>query len=116
MKKHSLKPIEIGYGEEKIIFYPRLITVAEQDEIQARLNDVADTDTDKYQKEYEICREALENFASSPAEILVKEKGEFKKVSLEADYFTERTPQTERIIRSAYQLFLGQLQPDYRFL
>lgn len=116
MKKQTLKPIEIGYGEEKIIFYPRMISVAEQDEIQARLNDIADNDTEKYQLEYEICREALETFADKAAERLEKEKGEFKRLPLEPDYFAARTPQSERIVRVAYQLFLSQLQPDARFL
>lgn len=119
MKSQPLKSIEIGYGEEKVIIHPGMISVAEQDDVQQRLNDVADTDTEKYQKEFEICREALEEFSAQPAEKLIKEKGEYKRVPLEGGltkHFAERTVENERVVRGAYQLFLQQLQPEARFL
>lgn len=119
MKQNSLKTIVIGFGDNKVHIHPRMISVAEQDDIQNRFNDIADTDTDKYQKEFEICREALETFSSKPAEKLVKEKGEYKAVPLDgglAAHFAERTPENERTVRSAYQLLLQQMQPEASFL
>jgi len=119
MKPQSLKTIEIGFGDNKVRIHPRIISVAEQDEIQNRFNDIADTDTQKYQLEFEICREALDTFSAAPAEKLVKEKGEYKAVPIEGGltaHFAERTPENERTVRSAYQLFLTQLQPSAIFL
>lgn len=114
-----MKPLEIGYGENKIIIYPKMISVAEQDDFQQQLNDLADTDTEKYKKEFEICRAALESMSEKPAEKLVKEKGEFKKVKIEGGlsaHFLERTIENERVVRDAYQIVLSQMRPESRFL
>lgn len=119
MKQVDLKSFEVGFGENKVIVHPRMISVAEQDEVQSRFNDIADTDTEKYQKQFEICREALDTFSSQPAERLIKEKGEFKRVAIEGglnQHFAERTPENERIVREAYQLVLAQMRPESRFI
>ena len=119
MKPVTLKSIEIGYGDDKVIIHPRMASVAEVDEVQRSLNDVADTDTEKYQKEFCICRDAIESFSASPPERLEKVKGEFKRFPLDgglAARFAERTVENERIIREAYQLILVQCRPESRFL
>ena len=119
MKPVTLKPIEIGYGDEKIVLYPRMFSVAEQQEVADRLTDVADTDTEKYQKEFEICRDALDEFSDKPAAKLVKAKGEFKHEPIGGGlktHFAVRTLENERVVREAYQLFLVQTRPESRFL
>lgn len=119
MKPVTLKPIEIGYGDEKIVLFPRMFSVAEQQEVSDKLTDVADTDTGKYQKEFEICRAALDEFSASPAAKLVKVKGEFKHEPVDGGlnaHFATRTDENERIVREAYQLYINQARPDSRFL
>ena len=117
MKPIELKPIEIGYGDSKYIFYPRMISVAEQEEVTNRFNDISDS-FEKFQKEFEICREAVEAFSAKPCERLVKEKGEFKKEPVESlqTEFAERSATGERIIREVYQLYLVQMRPESRFI
>jgi predicted nucleotide-binding protein (sugar kinase/HSP70/actin superfamily) len=109
-----MKPIEIGYAT-KYIFYPKMISVAQEDEISQKLRDAPATD--KYQKEYEICLEALTVHAEKPAVKLVKEKGELVAKDIQtAEEFKERTTENERLIRDAFGLFKAQLSPDSRFL
>lgn len=125
MKQNKLKPIEIGFGDDKVIFHLRMISVAEEDSVQQRFNDVAD-DFDKWQKEFEICRDAICEFSIEMPERLEKENGEFKKVALVEDtltpeeaigkFFAERTVENERVIRDAFWLFKRQLAPEARFL
>ncbi len=119
MKPVTLKPIEIGYGDEKIVIRPRMMSVAEQDELTAQFADISDTDTDKYQKEFEICRDALDAFSAQPAAQLVKEKGEYKRVPIEGGltkHFADRSIEAERVVREAYQLVLLQQRPESRFI
>lgn len=118
MKPVKLKTIEVGYGDERILIHPRLISVAEQNSVHEQLTDVADTDTEKYQKEFEILRDALDSFAAQPAERLEKIKGEFKRFPIEgglAKLYAMRTNENERVIRKAYELFVEQLSPEANF-
>lgn len=119
-----MKPIEIGF-EKKVVFYPRMISQAEEDAITRRLRDVADEEVDRYQNEFEICREALGEYSAAMPMRYEEVKGELVKVPLTdaetpaqavADYFKERTIENERIIRDAYYLFREQLRPAARFL
>ncbi len=123
-KSNHLKPIEIGYGDEKVIFHLRMISIAEEETISRKFADLADS-TEKYQKEFEICKEALGEFSISMPQRLEKVKGEFvKKPLAEAEtaagaidtFFKERTPEKERIVRDAYFMFKRLLSPDGRFL
>lgn len=119
MKPINLKPIEVGYGDEKVIIHPRMISVAEQNSVHEQLTDIADTDTEKYQKEFQILRDALDEFSAQPAERLEKVKGEFKRLPIEgglAAHFANRTNESERIVRKAYELFVEQLSPDGSFM
>lgn len=114
-----MKSFEIGYGDDKVIIHPKLVTVAESEDVQRKLNDITDTDTEKYQKEFEICRGALDAFSAKPAEKLVKEKGEYKRVPIEGGltaHFATRTVESERIVREAYQIVMALQRPDSRFL
>lgn len=119
-----MKPIEIGF-EQKVIFYPTMISQAEEDALTRRLRDAADDEVDKYKNEFEICREALGEHSEKMPERLEEIKGEFTALPLTdaetpaqaiADYFKERTPENERIIRDAYFLWREQLRPNARFL
>lgn len=123
-KSNHLKPIEIGYGENKVIFYLRMISIAEEDTVSRKFSDLTDS-TEKYQKEFEICKEALGEFSVRVPQRLEKEKGELKRVPLTNDdtatgaidaYFAERTAENERIVRDAYFLFKRLLAPEGRFL
>ncbi len=126
IKPNKLKPIEIGFGESKVIFFMRMISVAEESEVQERFNEIADADFDKWQKQFEICKSALGEFSEAMPQRLEKEKGEFKKVDLVEGaetpssaidaFFKERTPENERVIRDAFWLFKGQLTSESRFL
>ena len=124
MKSDELKPIEVGYGEDKVIFHCRMITVAEEETYDQKFNDIADSDSEKYAKQYDVCRSALGEFSSAPPEKWVKAKGEKKKEALPGEtptsaidaYFKERTAKNERIIRTAFRLFKAQLDPDVSFL
>jgi hypothetical protein len=126
IKPNTLKPIEIGFGESKVIFHLRMISVAEEDAVQQKFNDISDSDTDKWQKQYDVCRDALGEFSVEMPQTLLKEKAEFKRVPLvEAAetptaaidvFFKERTIENERTIRDAFWLFKSQLASESRFL
>ena len=126
IKSSKLKPVEIGFGESKVVFFMRMISVAEQDSIEMQFNDISDADTDRWQKEFEICRTALGEYSSEMPKRLEKEKGETLHVDLIENaesptaaidaFFKERTAENERVIRDAYQVFKRQLSPEYRFL
>jgi hypothetical protein len=124
MKSNQLKAIQIGYGEDQLIFHCRMISVAEEESYDAKFNDIADSDTEKHEKQFELCKEALGEFAAEMPQKLVKKKGEFVKEPLGDGtpydainaVFKERTPENERIIRRAFSLFKAQLDPDIRFL
>lgn len=119
MKPVTLKPIEIGYGKDKIVIFPRMISVAEQEDVQSKFTDIADTDTEKYQKEFEICRNAIDEFSERTVCRLEKDKGEYQHLVIEGGataHFADRTTENERVVREAYQLMLGQMRPESRFL
>ena len=126
IKPNTLKPIEIGFGDSKVIFFLRMISVAEEDAVQQKFNDIADSDTEKWQKLFDVCRDALGEFSTDMPQRLEKEKGEFKRVPLVENaetptdaidiYFKERSIENERVIRDAYLLFKSQLGSDSRFL
>lgn len=126
IKPNKLKPIEIGYGESKVIFYLRMISVAEESELTDRFTAIADADFEKWQKQFDVCKNALGEFSEQMPERLEKEKGEFKKVPLVDiaetptaaidQFFKERTIENERVIRDAYWLFKSQLASESRFL
>lgn len=120
-----MKPIEIGFDNNKVVFYPRMISVAEEDALTRKLRDAADEEVDRYKNEYEICREALGEYSEKMPERFEEKQGEITRVPLTdaatpaqaiADFFKERTPENERIVRDAYYLFREQLRPSARFL
>lgn len=126
IKANTLKPLETGYGDSRVIFHLRMISVAEEDSVQQKFNDISDSDTDKWQKQFEICRDALGEFSTEMPQRLERVKGEFTRVPLveKAEtptaaidaFFKERTIENERVIRDAYWLFKSQLASDSRFL
>lgn len=126
MQTSKLKPIEIGYGDEKVIFHQRMISVAEEEEWNGKFNDLADVEEGKHEKQFQLCKDALAEFAAEMPEKLVKVKGETQRVPLLENaesaqaaiesYFAERTAENERVIRDAYFLHKRQLSPDSRFL
>ena len=93
---------EVGYGKDKTRFDLRMISVAEENSVQQKFNDLADSDSDKSGKEYRICLDALVEFSENGAEIREK--------------FAEMTLKNERIIRGAFQQFRLALSPDINFL
>jgi len=123
-KSNELKPIEIGYGEEKVIFHLRMISIAEEETTTRKFTDIADS-TEKYQKEFDICKEALGEFSVSMPQRLEREKGELVRRPLNnaetpggaiLQHFSERTAQNERIVRDAFFMFKQMLAPAARFL
>lgn len=122
--KNELKPIEIGYGDNKFVFYLRAISVAQEDELTDKFNEVSD-DFDKYQKEFELCRSALGEFSVKMPDKVFKEKGGTVKIPLDDkenisdavnSFFGERTIENERIIRNAFAAFRSLQQPTVSFL
>jgi hypothetical protein len=126
MKPNNLKPIKIGYGDDKVIFYLRMISLAEEEDYNAKFNDITDSDTEKYQKTFDILKEALAEFSTQIPDKLEKVKGEFVKLPLIEkaesplqainEYFGQRTIENERVIRGAYNVFKSQLYPESSFL
>ncbi len=126
LKPTQLKSFKVGFGEDQVVFHPRMTTIAEFDDIQQKLNDIKDSDEEKYQKQFDICIEALADWSSEAPQKLVKEKGEFKRVDLVENaespldamkrFFAERSAENERVIREAYQLYLIQMRPTSDFL
>lgn len=114
-----LKSFEIGYGDNKIRIHPKMVSVETADEFQRQLNDIADSDSDKNEKEFQICRAAIDAFSDRPAEKLVSDKGASKAVAIEGGltaHFPARTPESDRIVRNAYQIIQSQFMPDSRFI
>lgn len=126
MKPAELKPFKVGYGDEKIVFHPRMATVAEVDDVNQQLNDIADSDELKYTKDFDIRLAAVSEWSAEAPEKLVKVKGEFIREPLVENaesaldamkrYFGDRTPESERIIRAAYNAFNLQFNPEIDFL
>ena len=114
-----MKSFDIGYDNDKVRIHPRMASVAEVEDYQQQINDVADGDLEKYQKYFDICKAAIDDFSAKPAEKLVKEKGELKAVALEGGItasFEKRTPHAERIVRDAYQLIVRMMNPSTDFI
>lgn len=126
MKANSLKPIESGYGDDKVIFFLRMISIAEEDEYNVKFNDISDSDSEKYPKTFAILKEALGEFSTEMPVKLEKVKGEFVRVPLVKDAqtpaeainaaFNQRTIENERTVLSVYNRFKNQLSPETRFL
>ncbi|HEX8289828.1 MAG TPA: hypothetical protein VF556_17735 [Pyrinomonadaceae bacterium] len=94
---------EVGFRNNKTRFDLRMISIAEEEEIRLKFTDIADSDSEKEEKEYEICLEALTKFS----------------VKLESGFrtkFSDRTVTNERIIRAAYREFRSALTPEVTFL
>jgi hypothetical protein len=126
MKSAELKPFKVGYGDEKIVFHPRMATVAEVDDVNQQLNDIADSDDQKYQKDFDIRITAISEWSAEAPQKLVKIKGEFQRQPLIEDaestldamkrFFGDRTPENERVIRAAYNAYNLQFNPEIDFL
>lgn len=111
MKQDELEPLEVGYQDEKVIFYLRMISVAEEDAINTRLRDVADSGSES--KKYDIYWQALSASSVKMPEVV---KGESREEVSFSDYFSEQTPRKERLIRQAYITFINRLYPEALFL
>lgn len=126
MKSTKLKPFKIGYGDEMVAFYLRMPSSAELDEVSRRISEASVNSDEKYQKLFEIKREALAEFSEEIPKKAVKEKGEAKYIDLVENpqspldaltrYFDRRLPESERVIAGAYNTFLAQIEPDGSFL
>lgn len=126
MKSAQLKPIQVGYGDEQIIIFPRIISRAEEDIYNQRFADIADSDELKYQKEFEICLDFLGEYSIQLPEKTIIVEGKTERVPLIdgaetptaalLEYFSDRTAVSERIVTEAYYLFKRQLNPSARFL
>lgn len=122
MNNTALKPIQIGYGDEKFVIYPRLISVAEEIELTKTFSKISDSDENKYQKIFDLCKKALGEYSIQPPVRIIKENGKQKHIPLienaetasEAieNFFAEQTPHNERIMREAYFSFISQQSPS----
>jgi hypothetical protein len=56
--------LSVGYKSEKPIFHLRMISVMEEQEFFQRFSDIADNDTEKAEKTYQILVDGLKAFAS----------------------------------------------------
>lgn len=127
MMKNKLKSIVVGFGgDEEVVFHPRAISLAEQEDVSMKFSDISDSDDEKSQKEFDLCKQAVAEWSEKIPQKLIREKGEVKFVDLVENpessldaierYFGERTNENERVIREAYFLILGQQKPNSRFL
>lgn len=125
MKPVTLKPFKVGYDEEKIAFYPRMMTEAEMEEVQQSLVKANDSD-DKFQKRFEIFKDAIADWSDKAPQKVVKVKGEVQYVPLVENaetikdaierFFDKRTAETEKVIRAAFNSFCSLATPDIDFL
>ncbi len=125
MKPNQIEPIEVGYtDEDKVIFHLRKISIAESDELDAKMAD-AESAADKHKNLYLIRLEALKDYSVEMPEKYVKENGELKRVPLNdattanvalQEHFSERSLENEWVIRDAFIRFKQALQPSSRYL
>ncbi len=125
IKPANLKAFKVGYGDDKVAFYPRMASDAEMETVNQQLMNVADDDN-KDRKTFEIRREAIAEWSAEIPKRVVKEKSEVKFVDLvqnaesAADalkrFFPEPTAESEKIIRTAYNAFVNLMQPEIDFL
>jgi hypothetical protein len=110
MQFDDLKPIESGYDGSKVVFYLRMISVAEEEDIMRRLRDILDVETpERYSRQYSIIRSVLSEYSAR----LPERNG----VPFEVGAgFAEQTPANERILMAVFTMFRQQLDPDTRFL
>lgn len=125
MKPANLKAFKIGYGDEKVAFYPRMATDAEMEIVNQQLMNVADDDG-KDKRIFEIKREAIAEWSGEMPKKVVKEKTETKFEDLVENpesasdalkrYFSDPTAENEKVIRTAYNAFVNLMQPEVDFL
>ena len=96
---------EVGYKDDKTRFDLRMISVSEETELNQQFSDIADTDPEKTNKEYQLCLSALAGFSHST------EDGEKLR-----EKFAEINLKKERVLRAAFQQFKYSLSPDVSFL
>lgn len=96
---------EVGYGKEKTRFDLRMISVAEEEEISEEFTESADISdkSEKTEKEYWVCKNALYRFADKNA------------AHLKTSIFDTYNTKNERIIRRAYLMFKNGLEPESSF-
>lgn len=114
-----MKPLEIGYGDEKIVIFPKMISVAVQEDVERQLSEQAETDPLKYEKNFAIRRDALDAWSVKPAVKVVKKDGKCIHEEIKGGLktlYAEMTIENERIVTDAFTIVLNQLRPDGRFL
>lgn len=118
---NKLRPIEVGYRDEKLVFHLKMISVEQEDAILQRFAEVSDKDTERFTKRFEIYKDAVAE-AACEMPVLTK-NGKSAPLAKEGtpaaailEHFRERNTENERIIRAAYVLFRSELEPDASFL
>jgi hypothetical protein len=125
MKSNSLKPIEVGYGNERVIIFPRMCSVSEQEEFDLRFTEIG-AGSEKHAQEFALCKAILAEISLEVPQKSVKEITGWKKSPLVENaetpaeainvYFAEMSMESERIVRTLYRLYTSSLQPDASFL
>lgn len=124
IKARKLKPIKAGYDDNRIAFFPRTISRAELDAVDHELSEANAETVGKYQKSFEIKRQAIGDWSEGmPGEIVtvkgenqIKPLGEGDIPSAVNKAFADRTTENEHVINSVYQAFVAMQVPDIDFL
>ena len=125
-KPRKLKPIKIGFDDQKVAFFPRSVSQAEYDDVELALSEAKAETVDKYQRIFEIKRTAIADWSAEMPQEIVKEKGENKLVPIGEKsesfgdainrFFAHRTVENERVINQAYTAYVSMQQPEIDFL
>lgn len=125
LKTRKLKPIKAGYDDNKLAIYPRTVSRAELDDVEQQLAEASAETVDKYQKAFEIKRQAIGDWSDGmPAEI-VRDKGEDTLVPIGEGkdiasavnaYFADRSIEAEHIVNAIYGAFITLQVPSVDFL
>lgn len=124
IKARNLKPIKAGYDDDKIAVYPRAVSRAELDSVELALAEAGADTVEKYQKAFEIKRQAIADWSSEMPATVTVEKGESKLVPIgKGDiahevntYFAARTIENEHVVHRIYGALVGMQSVDVDFL
>jgi hypothetical protein len=116
----NLPPITVGYGENKISFYTRIITDEEEETVLKRIRELIDFDDETQRKRlFAIYKEAIGKFSVSNPLITLGEQTQILPGKTPAEAIEKLFPKYEakswKIIRRVWNEFRVANEPDVNF-
>lgn len=121
---NELPEVIFGYNE-KVIIYPQMMSAEAEESVRKDFADLADSDTDKQKKEFNLLKQFLIDASAKMPELLVMEQGKAVRKPLvegaetiaEAveKYFAECNIANYRVVSALYWQCKSRFQPTESF-